>query len=521
MSATARSTARANGHPGDVSDLLLQALRDRDLDYRCDERSPDIWHAQCPACVGLTTSQFPLRITRSGSHKCANGCDPARVGDLLAEELPSAETLDAAGRTNGRVLSFESFLNVRAEAARWLWDQRVPLAACTLLVGREKLGKSTLTIELAAQLSRGNLPGDLNGQPAGALIVSFEDSVARTIKPRLLAAGADLSRVHYASVSRDGMHDLVSLPDDVERIAELAVEHGVRLLIVDPFSASLNGNVDNHRDQDVRRAIAPLAALAERADLAVVLVAHWNKAAGGDPLSRVLGSRGLTAAVRSVLAFGISPDSEDDSPDRVLAHAASNLAPEAPSLACRIEGRVVEGASGEVIPTSRLVIVGESDARAADLLVVRGEGERSSLEEACDWLDDELADGEWCPSRDLKAAAGCSERTLKRAAKKLGVEVERRGKPPGSVVTRWRLPAPPKSGETVGPTAVEEVGPTVAGPTVETRIPTGVLAPTDARLGQVPETGPTGASDDDPTADLPLAEEWQQSIFDRHTPEAA
>ncbi len=132
----------------------------------------------------------------------------------------------------------------------------------TLLVGREKLGKSTLTAELAARLSRGTLEGDLRGTHAATLIVTYEDSAGRTIKPRLMAAGADLSRVHRVSAQRDGGADLVTLPADVDSVAALAAETEARLVIVDPLSASLGADVDGHRDQDIRRALAPLVALA-------------------------------------------------------------------------------------------------------------------------------------------------------------------------------------------------------------------------------------------------------------------
>ncbi len=199
----------------------------------------------------------------------------------------------------------ESFASVKAEPVRWLWTGRIPLGTVTLCVGREKLGKSTLALELAAGLSRGDLDGDVAGTAADTLIVSYEDHAARTIKPRLLAASADVSRVHRL-LKRGG--DLISLPGDVERIAEALRGSNVRLLVVDPLSASLGSDVNAHRDQDIRRTVAPLVRLAEDYDLAVLAVAHWNKAVGGDALSRVLGSRGLTAAVRSVLAFGKPPD---------------------------------------------------------------------------------------------------------------------------------------------------------------------------------------------------------------------
>jgi AAA domain len=99
------------------------------------------------------------------------------------------------------------------------------------------------------------------------LVVTFEDLVAETVVPRLIAAGADLSRVRTIEVEHDGDRDLVSLPDDVAGIEEAAVEHGVRLLIVDPLMAALTGGTDSHRDSQVRRVLAPLAKLAERTDL--------------------------------------------------------------------------------------------------------------------------------------------------------------------------------------------------------------------------------------------------------------
>ena len=495
-----------------VPALFCQACRRLIPDDSGDAREPvgepvvDLDPAIRPGTCDPCWADLERRWAIDDGQLCVEcGYADSEHGSLCSEREPERE--NGGRQATGRVIVAESFVSIRAKPTRWLWDGRIPLGNVTMLVGREKLGKSTLTVELAARLSRGDLPGDLNGQPAGSLILSYEDSPASTIKPRLLAAGADLDHVRLVSASRDGTQDLVSLPDDVERIAELAVEHGARLLIVDPFSASLNGNIDNHRDQDVRRAIAPLVALAGQANLAVLVLAHWNKASGGSPLDRVLGSRGLTAAVRSVLAFGVSPDADEHSADRVLAHAASNLGPEAPSLTCRIEARIVQAGDGEAIPTSRLVIVGESDARAEDLLVVRREGERSAIEQAADWLEDELADGEWRLSRDLKAAANCSESTLKRAAKKLGVQEARRGFP---AVTQWRF-------SPVGSTVSSTVDPTGADPTGETLIPAGVSTPADLQSGQLSETDPTEPSGGDPTAaDDPPAEPWQQAIFDRH-----
>jgi hypothetical protein len=143
-----------------------------------------------------------------------------------------------------------------------------------------------------------------------------------------------------------------------------------------------------------------------------------------------------------VLVFGRPPDAEDGSPDRVLAHAACNVAAEAPSLACRIEPRAIETEAG-TIETSRLVIVGDCDTHADDLLSTRSEDERSDRDIAAEWLTDELADGDWHRASEIKAqakAAGVSEKTLRRARERLGVEDRREGFP---AVSEWRLPVVP------------------------------------------------------------------------------
>lgn len=389
-----------------------------------------------------------------------------------------------------RVIVAESFADIQAERTRWLWRGRIPLAAPTLLVGREKLGKSTLTVELAACVSRGRLPGDLAGEPSNVLILSYEDAAGSTVKPRLLAAGADPARVYQLRAEQEGVCDLVSLPDDVQAIGERVREHHCRLIVVDPFSAALGAEINSHRDQDMRRAIAALAQLAEDEDAALVLVAHFNKAQGGDSLTRVLGSRGLTAACRSVLVFGRTPDAADGSPDRVLAHAACNVAREAPSLACRIESRTVEDEAG-TIETSRLVILGDCDTHADDLLATRGEDERSDRDVAADWLADELADGEWRRASGIKACAkdaGIAERTLQRARVHLAVEDRREGFP---AVSEWRLPVvPPPLGTTAAP---------VTGTAAQTRTTEPNTGAQRSQSCQVAGNGTTGSSTVEPT----------------------
>jgi AAA domain len=328
----------------------------------------------------------------------------------------------------------------------WLWAGRIPLGVLSLLAGRPKLGKSTLAYELAAQLTTGELEGDLAATPGNVLVVTFEDLIAETVVPRLCAAGADLSRGRTIEALEGDQRDLVSLPGDVPRIAEAAAEFDVRLLIVDPLMAALAGGTDSHRDSQVRRVLAPLAKLAEERGLAVLTIMHLNKGQGADLIGRIGGSVAFTGAARSLLVFGADPQDPDgeDGCMRVLAQRG-NLAPRAPSLSFRIEGRVIDGPDGQ-IPTSRLVCLGESEARADELLAsVSTAEERTERDEAIEFLRAELEDGPR-NARDVKTAArdaGISDATLRRAKAQLGISSGRVGGAADAGHWEWSLRCSP------------------------------------------------------------------------------
>jgi AAA domain-containing protein len=361
-----------------------------------------------------------------------------RIADVTAR--PGDADGDSPG--SGRQLIPRVLSNVAPTRARWAWEGRMPLGAVTLLAGRQGLGKSTLLADITARLTRGTLPGDLHGQPTAVLIASYEDTYESTTVPRLLAAGADLDLAVGLDLFEDGRPGLLSLPGDLDLISSTARQYKAGALLIDPLMAGLSGGVDSHRDQDVRRALAPLRQLAADADLAILAVLHLRKGTASEALDRISGSVAFTAAARSVLAFGRG-DEEEDCPDRVLAHAKSNLGPLAPSLAYRVEPETV-CYGGLDIPTSRLVSKGECEVGAGELLSPPPAEDRSEVEIAAEWLADELADGEWHGSREVKAsarAADIRERTLQRAMRQLGVEDRREGFP---AVSEWRLPVTPR-----------------------------------------------------------------------------
>lgn len=306
------------------------------------------------------------------------------------------------------------------------WDGRAPLGAVTILGGLEGLGKSTLTAYLAAGLTTGTLPGHLLGKPSVVLFASHEDSLEETAVPRLLAAEADLSRVGFLATDLDEDTGTLVLPDDMARLSREIDDTGARLVVIDPIAAYVSASKRENSEQDVRAVLDALRRLGAKHNAAFLVIKHLNKDEGASFLSRVSGSRGYSAAARSVLAFGRDPQDPDEhrGPMRVLAHPKCNVADEQPSLAFRVEPRHVHH-GGDDLFTSRLVAGGEHDARAEDLLDARTTPEEGArVAAAIDWLRDELAGGPRVGAevRDLARKAGHAQSTLYRARDKLGVQ---------------------------------------------------------------------------------------------------
>lgn len=349
--------------------------------------------------------------------QCFAGCQPEATLATLDRERLLSELRPGAGNQGPHeenAARAVAFSNITCERVEWLIPGRVPLGALTLLVGDPGLGKSLLTCAWA---------GDVSNRGRDALLVTAEDAIAATVRPRLEAVGADLGRVHAVEVTREGVEDGLRLPDDIDKLDRLVADHRAQLVVVDPLMAHLPENVNSWRDQSVRRALAPLHRLAEAHGCAVVVVAHLNKAAGTDPLYRVGGSIGIGGAARSVILLARDPDDPEDDKGvrRVLAHVKCNIAPLAPSLAYRVEPMLLGG--DERVATARLVEHGESGATSAQLLSRREEDEAPARTEAEAFLRAVLNEGPHAVKEIERQAdeAGIAWRTVERAKSNLGV----------------------------------------------------------------------------------------------------
>jgi AAA domain-containing protein len=311
--------------------------------------------------------------------------------------------------------------DVEPEHVRWLWPGRIPCGKLTLLDGDPGLGKSTVALDLAARLTHGRAFPDGSASAVGnVVILTAEDGLADTVRPRIDAMGGNPRRVAVVQAVRDATGDHpVSLPEHVDVLRQVIADYDAALLIVDPFTAFLASYINSRIDHDIRRTLAPLAALAEATGIAVILIRHLNKAAGGPALYRGGGSIGIIAAARAGLLVAEDPD---DPSRRILAVVKANLAPRAASLAYRLE----PAPNG----VARVVWAGESPHTATALLATAGDpDEKSSLEEAKQFLRSLLATNPQPAEEGQKSARklGIADSTLRRARTALGVQSAKQG----------------------------------------------------------------------------------------------
>jgi len=334
---------------------------------------------------------------------------------------------------------------VSPRAVHWLYDERVPLGKLTVIAGRPGLGKSLWTTMVAALVSSGSLPGALTHAPAHVLLASAEDDPEDTVVPRLMAVDADLDLIGLLDLTEhdaDGniIPGTIALPGDVPLIAEHVRARKARLIVVDPITGYLDGKHSAYSNQEVRRALGPLAQLARDEHCAVIAVMHLNKSASTDPLARIADSGAFTALARSVLLFGADPDDPegDHGRRRVLTTAKGNLkAAGTQALTLEVTGCTVTTAAGQEIGTARIDVTGTSSASAEDVL--GGADERSASEEARRFLESELGDGPVLATvvQAAATAAGISETTLNRTKRKINVRSIRPG---GQGAWQWQLP---------------------------------------------------------------------------------
>ena len=320
--------------------------------------------------------------------------------------------------------------SVKVEQIEWLLYPFIPFGKVTIIQGDPGEGKTTMVLQIIAKLTRGEpillnkksqkeaqqdseenlkqkvLSQDNPIQPVNVIYQTAEDGLGDTIKPRLLAAGADCSRV---LVIDDREQPLTML--DV-RLEEAIMQTKARMVVLDPIQGFLGTDVDMHRANEIRPLMKRMAVLAEKYHCAIILIGHMNKNSNGKSSYRGLGSIDFQAAARSVLIVGRLKDEPET---RVMCHVKSSLAPEGKSVAFRLDKE------------TGFQWIREYDISADDLLSGDARGQKSRI--AKEFLLDILADGGMAQKKIEEEASkqGIKKKTLRNAKQELEIDSVKRG----------------------------------------------------------------------------------------------
>lgn len=326
--------------------------------------------------------------------------------------------------------------DIKPEAIRWLWKGWLARGKFHIFAGQAGTGKTTIAIALASTVSNGGRFPDGTLAPVGdVLIWSGEDSAQDTLVPRLIAADADMNRIHFIGDVQHGDEMRSFDPaTDIKVLLDTAIRLGnVSLLIVDPVVNAVAG--DSHKNGEVRRALQPLVEFGEKMDCAVLGITHFSKGTGGkDPMERVTGSLAFAALARIVLATGKIND--NGTVKRIFCRAKSNIGVDSDGFEYDLQQKELDGHKGVF---SSYALWGQAVEGTATELLTETSPDDAEGANADKFLRDLLANGSMA-QKDIEAdctGAGYSFATVKRAKKRIGVVAKKDGMKGGWF---WSLP---------------------------------------------------------------------------------
>jgi hypothetical protein len=392
----------------------------------------------------FTEAELRQTLTTAGERA---GLDPADITDAIAwgvakgreKPLPAHDKMVSVAKVAARLVpvaqpATDDRVTIAASAitptkVEWLWPNRVPMGKLTTFAGWGGLGKSFVTMDLAARISVGGEVPHAGGECfdiGNVLILNTEDDPSDTSVPRLMEAtsGVDLDRLRFLRPHKLNVFTL----DDLETLDRAFEEMGgVRLVVIDPATAHL-GAANDHKNAELRAVLMPLSLWAMARKVAVVLVTHVNKPQGGkvEALARVVGGVAWVNAVRAAVMFSKDPD---DPARRLMVGMKNNLGPEQLGLAYKI------------VPTNGLARVewdGLVETTADD--AINGDKRSPRRANAADFLADQFRERREWESDELYRLgreAGVSRNAMFEAKGLLPIRAHKRGAQDGRTFWVW------------------------------------------------------------------------------------
>jgi archaellum biogenesis ATPase FlaH len=310
----------------------------------------------------------------------------------------------------------------------WAWAEngfgRIPLGELTLVAGHGESGKSILNIGLIALLTTGDLPGYFFGYPRFVLIAASEDDWEKTILPRLVVAGADLSMVARFDIvtqtAKDGVK--VSLPQDYDELEAAVVETRAAWVFFESVVSAIDLVKDINHGQHVRDVMERLADIARRQECVVIGSVHFNKNIAAHAMERMSGSNEFRNVARAVIYMAMQEDGTG-----VISKSKNNLGRGWPSLSYEI--REMVASRNPYITAGFLEILGETESDASDVIANTSKRKRklsSEVQAIIEVLREMFSNREeWlaeeCMSELRKAGASTNKSVVQKAKDELNI----------------------------------------------------------------------------------------------------
>lgn len=362
--------------------------------------------------------------------------DPESFIQPPAEEKPLLDQQVDKGQISLQIVNMAT---IQAQAINWLWSGWLPLGKLTILAGAGGCGKTNLLLALIATITTSGIfpDGSKCTDTGKVLIYSTEDDPNDTLLPRLIANGADLSKIDFIAgrINDKGEREPFDPTKDLPLLNAYAKQNpDIKLLMIDPIISAVGG--DSNKATDVRRSLQVVVDFAQEFNCAVVGITHFAKGtSGSSPAERIIGSQAFTALARMVW----SAAKREDENDCILVRAKSNISTLDGGIKYQIEPETVL----ENIETTKTAWLGTIEGSARELLSEAESTENSNgttVDMAKEFLIDLLSSVENMPSKEVQSQAkdaGFSPASIRRAQEKLNIKPF---KPQGEKIWFWSLP---------------------------------------------------------------------------------
>jgi putative DNA primase/helicase len=378
----------------------------------------------CPFDANHTqgSAAFTLADGVPGFECKHNGCAGKTISDVFRRYPPNNQQQSE--------IVLECFDDINAKAVEWDWPERIPRAKLTIFSGDPDLGKSTVAEDIIARFTtQSDWPDGAENitEPGDVLMLIAEDDPEDTVKPRLMAAGADLKRVHLLKCVRvtqnaNKIERMLALDTDLTLLeTQLKVSQRVKLVVIDPIT-NYFGRANSNRDQELRTVLVPIKELADRAGVTFIGIGHFNKRTDVSALHRVGGAVAMSGVARAVWMFMKDPEVEGQ---YLMLLGKGNLTKKRTGLRYRIVEQRVMLPDGKETGVPKIDWQsGESTASADDIVTRPNDPVERKAAKAARWLTDFLANGDK-HSEEIYAKgkeAGLSRGTLWAARKVVNIE---------------------------------------------------------------------------------------------------